>query len=60
MRVKMRNGLEGVTAMKEPQGSRALRQEIMLQLNERLYIRELISKAVYEQAKLKIGQGGDI
>lgn len=45
--------------MKEPRGFRALRQEIMLRLNERLYIRELISKAVYEQAKLKIGQGGD-
>lgn len=42
--------------MKEAQGSRALRQEIMLQINERLYIRELIPKALYEQAKLKIGQ----
>ena len=42
--------------MKEAQGSRALRQEIMLQLNERLYIRELIPKALYERAKLKIGQ----
>lgn len=45
--------------MKEPRGFRALRQEIMLRLNERLYIRELIPKAVYERAKLKIGQGGD-
>lgn len=43
--------------MKETQGNQALRQEIMLQLNERLYIRELIPKTLYEQAKLKIGQG---
>lgn len=42
--------------MKKAQGSQALRQEIMLQLNERLYIRELIPKALYEQAKQKIGQ----
>lgn len=46
--------------MKESQGRRALRREIMLRLNERLYIRKLISKAVYERAKLKIGQGGEL
>lgn len=43
--------------MKETRESRALRREMMLQLNERLYIRELIPKTLYEQAKLRIGQG---
>jgi len=32
----------------------ALKSEIMLQINERLYIRGLISQEVYEQAKFKI------
>lgn len=32
----------------------ALRIEIMLQINERLYIRGLISRELYEQAKFKI------
>lgn len=31
-----------------------LRIEIMLQINERLYIRGLISRELYEQAKFKI------
>ena len=32
----------------------ALKSEIMLQINERLYIGGLISREVYEQAKVKI------
>ena len=32
----------------------SLRQEMMLQINERLYIQGLISKTLYEQAKLRI------
>ena len=32
----------------------ALKSEIMLQINERLYLRGLISREVYEQAKVKI------
>lgn len=32
----------------------ALKSEIMLQINERLYIRGLISRELYEQAKVKI------
>lgn len=32
----------------------ALRSEIMLQINEHLYIRGLISRELYEQAKFKI------
>jgi len=31
-----------------------LKQEIMLQVNERLYIQGVISKALYERAKVKI------
>ena len=31
-----------------------LKSEIMLQVNERLYIRGLISRELYEQARLKI------
>lgn len=31
-----------------------LKQEIMLQINERLYVRSLISRDLYERAKLKI------
>ena len=31
-----------------------LKSEIMLQINERLYIRGLISRELYEQARLKI------
>ncbi len=31
-----------------------LKQEIMLQVNERLYIQGLISKELYEQAKIRI------
>lgn len=31
-----------------------LKQEIMLQVNEQLYIQSLISKDRYEQAKIKI------
>jgi len=31
-----------------------LRDEIMLQVNERLYIMGLISRELYEQAKIKI------
>ena len=42
--------------MKKAQGSQALRREMMLQVNELLYLRELIPKALYEQAKLKIGR----
>lgn len=33
-----------------------LRREIMLQINERLYIQGLIPKALYEQAKQKIAE----
>ena len=33
-----------------------LRREIMLQINERLYIQGLIPKALYEQAKRKIAE----
>ncbi len=36
----------------QTQGS--LKSEIMLQVNERLYIRGLISREAYEQAKIKI------
>lgn len=32
----------------------ALKSEIMLQINERLYLRGLIGREVYEQAKVKI------
>ena len=32
----------------------AMKSEIMLQINERLYIRGLISRELYEQAKFKI------
>ena len=32
----------------------ALKSEIMLQINERLYLRGLISRELYEQAKVKI------
>jgi len=32
----------------------ALKSEIMLQINERLYLRGLISQTLYEQAKFKI------
>ena len=32
----------------------ALKQEILLQINQRLYERELITKDAYEVAKLKI------
>ena len=32
----------------------ALKSEIMLLINERLYLRGLISREVYEQAKVKI------
>ena len=32
----------------------ALKSEIMLQINEHLYLRGLISREVYEQAKVKI------
>ncbi len=32
----------------------ALKIEIMLQINERLYLKGLISQTLYEQAKLKI------
>lgn len=38
--------------MKEP--GNLLQQEIMLQINERLYIQGVIPKSLYEQAKLKI------
>ena len=31
-----------------------LKSEIMLQINERLYIRGLISRELYEQARIKI------
>ena len=31
-----------------------LKSEIMLQINERLYIRGLISRELYEQARVKI------
>ena len=34
-----------------------LDQEIMLQVNERLYIQGVIPKCLYEQAKIKIVQG---
>ena len=36
----------------------ALRSEIMLQINERLYLRGLISRELYEQAKVKIVKNG--
>lgn len=32
----------------------ALKIEIMLQINERLYLKGLINQTLYEQAKLKI------
>ena len=32
----------------------ALKSEIMLQINERLYLRGLISRELYEQAKVRI------
>ena len=32
----------------------ALKSEIMLQINERLYLRGLIGRELYEQAKVKI------
>ena len=31
-----------------------LKSEIMLQMNERLYIRGIISRELYEQAKVKV------
>lgn len=34
--------------------SNHLREEIMLQCNERLYIAGVISRELYEQAKIKI------
>ena len=34
--------------------SAELKSEIMLQINEHLYIRGLISRELYEQARLKI------
>ena len=36
----------------------ALRSEIMLQINERLYLRGLISREVCEQAKVRIVKNG--
>jgi len=38
--------------------TQALKVEIMLQVNEQLYIRGLISRELYEQAKIKIVQNG--
>lgn len=35
-----------------------LRQEIMLQVNERLYIQGMIPEALYEQARIKIVENG--
>lgn len=35
-----------------------LKSEIMLQVNERLYIKGLISRELYEQAKIKIVKNG--
>ena len=32
----------------------ALKSEILLQINERLYLRGLISRELYEQAKVRI------
>lgn len=44
-----------VRLMNGPQSQEIIRkQEIMLQINERLYIQGLISKDLYEQAKIKI------
>lgn len=37
---------------------RKLKSEIMLQINERLYIRGIISRELYEQAKIKIVKCG--
>ena len=42
----------GVVTMKVQ--SDRLREEIMLQCNERLYIAGIISRELYEQAKIKI------
>ena len=44
-----------VRFMNRPQSQGIIqKQEIMLQINERLYIQGLISKDLYEQAKIKI------
>lgn len=44
-----------VRLMSGPRSQEIIRkQEIMLQINERLYIQGLISKDLYEQAKIKI------
>lgn len=42
--------------MKEPNVhlDPALKQEILLQINQRLYEKEIITKDVYEEAKAKI------
>ena len=42
----------------EPQ--EALKSEIMLQINEHLYLRGLISREVYEQAKVRIVRAGAV
>lgn len=34
--------------------AQALKSEILLQINERLYIRGLISRELYEQARVRI------
>ena len=44
--------LLGVVKMKEQ--NNILKEEIMLQCNERLYIAGIISRELYEQAKVKI------
>ena len=38
----------------------ALKSEILLQVNERLYLRGLISRELYEQAKVKIVKQGRV
>lgn len=35
-----------------------LKREIMLQINERLYIQKLISQEIYDLAKVRIVSGG--
>lgn len=40
---------------RQPQ-SVPLKREIMLQINEKLYIQGVIPKALYEQAKIKIAE----
>lgn len=42
--------------MKEPSGLGPLRREIMLQINERLYIQGMIPKALYDQIKWKLSE----